>query len=86
VPAPTDADASTYRASLEYLEQNVQQSLLEVPPSKIVDAVSILLGAPAIFVYGAGRSGIIGRAFAMGSPLTSSARASLRSSARAMRS
>jgi 6-phospho 3-hexuloisomerase len=27
--------------------------------------LGILLGAPAIFVYGAGRSGIIGRAFAM---------------------
>jgi 6-phospho 3-hexuloisomerase len=65
LPAPPGADGATYRASLAYLELNVQRSLLEVPAATIVDAVGILLGAPAIFVYGAGRSGIIGRAFAM---------------------
>ncbi|MCI4350562.1 MAG: SIS domain-containing protein [Thermoplasmata archaeon] len=65
MPAPATADGSTYRASLAYIEENVARSLLAVPAPKIVDAVGILLEAPAIFVYGAGRSGIIGRAFAM---------------------
>ncbi len=36
-----------------------------IDPAAISRVVDILARAPAIFVYGAGRSGIIGRAFAM---------------------
>ena len=62
---PVAVDGTTYRASLDYLETHVAGSLREIPETEIARAVGILLAAPAIFVYGAGRSGIIGRAFAM---------------------
>jgi 6-phospho 3-hexuloisomerase len=65
MPDPIAVDGSTYRASLDYLERRVSGTLRGIPESEIAGAVGILLAAPAIFVYGAGRSGIIGRAFAM---------------------
>lgn len=41
------------------------RALERIDPKGIARAVELLLRAPQIFVYGAGRSGIIGRAFAM---------------------
>ena len=54
-----------FGAAERYIGERVTQSLEAVDPKVIVQVVDTLLKAPAIFVYGAGRSGIIGRAFAM---------------------
>ena len=59
------ADAPVYQRALDYLREEVTQGLARVPKESIARAVSVLQHAPATFVYGAGRSGIIGRAFAM---------------------
>lgn len=56
---------TTFGAAERYIGERVTQSLAAVDPKLIVQIVDSLLKAPAIFVYGAGRSGIIGRAFAM---------------------
>lgn len=62
---PDAAEAAIYRAAVGYLREQVAKSLAALPPSTIARAVALLQRAPTIFVYGAGRSGIIGRAFAM---------------------
>lgn len=62
---PGDAEAPVYGAALAYIREQVAQSLARVPPALVARAVALLQRSPAIFVYGAGRSGIIGRAFAM---------------------
>jgi 6-phospho-3-hexuloisomerase len=64
----TDAartDGSVYEAALDYLREQVTRSLARVPKETVARAVGLLQSAPATFVYGAGRSGIMGRAFAM---------------------
>lgn len=48
-----------------YIGRRVSEGLERIDPAIISRAVEILSKAPATFVYGAGRSGIIGRAFAM---------------------
>jgi 6-phospho-3-hexuloisomerase len=55
----------TFGPAERYIGERVTQSLAAIDPSVIANVVDVLLKAPAIFVYGAGRSGIIGRAFAM---------------------
>jgi 6-phospho-3-hexuloisomerase len=62
---PTVTDASTFARSHVYVAQRVAGALAQVPPEAVAKAVALIQGAPATFVYGAGRSGIIGRAFAM---------------------
>lgn len=52
-------------AAEKYIGERVTQSLAAVDPAVIRAIVTELRNAPATFVYGAGRSGIIGRAFAM---------------------
>lgn len=59
------ASGSTFGVAERYIGERVTQSLASIEPATIAAIVSTLLKAPAIFVYGAGRSGIIGRAFAM---------------------
>lgn len=62
----TDADnGTTFVRSARYIGERVTIALERIDPKAIARAVEILLQAPQIFVYGAGRSGIIGRAFAM---------------------
>ena len=56
---------STFVRAQQYIGERVTQALERVDPSRIERAVETLAKAPQIFVYGAGRSGIIGRAFAM---------------------
>jgi len=64
--AIVDADnGTTFVRSARYIGEQVTQALERIDPKAIARAVEILLKAPQIFVYGAGRSGIIGRAFAM---------------------
>ncbi len=64
--APSDtANGSTFGPAERYIGEKVTSALERLDPHSIVLAAEILLRAPQIFVYGAGRSGIIGRAFAM---------------------
>ncbi len=62
--APTDSGV-TFRRAQHYLADRVTEALDRLDPAAVATAVGILARAPATFVYGAGRSGIIGRAFAM---------------------
>lgn len=59
------ADPGQFLAAERYIGTRVSEALERIDPSVIVRIVDLLDHAPAIFVYGAGRSGIIGRAFAM---------------------
>lgn len=59
------ASGSTFGPAERYIGERVTHALAEIEPARIATVVSTLLKAPSIFVYGAGRSGIIGRAFAM---------------------
>jgi 6-phospho-3-hexuloisomerase len=57
--------AETFRHAQEYIGRRVSESLKAIDPTLIERCIRILTEAPVTFVYGAGRSGIIGRAFAM---------------------
>ena len=63
----SDAPASgaTFGPAERYIGERVTQALAAIEPATVAAILTTLLKAPAIFVYGAGRSGIIGRAFAM---------------------
>ncbi len=63
--ADADAEAATFRRAQRYIAERVTEALDRLEPAAVATAVRILARAPATFVYGAGRSGIIGRAFAM---------------------
>ncbi len=58
-------ERSVFTAAARFIGERVTRSIEDIDPGAIARAVEVLLRAPAIFVYGAGRSGIIGRAFAM---------------------
>jgi 6-phospho 3-hexuloisomerase len=60
-----DTEGVVFRAAARYIGEQVTASLERIDPTAIARAVELLARAPQIFVYGAGRSGIIGRAFAM---------------------
>ncbi len=60
-----DASPSPFVRAQRYIGERVTRALERVDPALIERAVRILSQAPQIFVYGAGRSGIVGRAFAM---------------------
>jgi len=62
--APTTSAATFHRAQ-EYIGRQVTEALKRVSPEAIDRCIETLTKAPVTFVYGAGRSGIIGRAFAM---------------------
>ncbi len=59
------ASSPTFRRAERYIGERVTAALDQIDPAAIGRVVEILLKAGQIFVYGAGRSGIIGRAFAM---------------------
>lgn len=63
--AGNGATDSAFAESQTYIARRVTDVVSQIPPEVIDRTVKILLQAPEIFVYGAGRSGIIGRAFAM---------------------
>ena len=64
--APSDTNnGATFGLAESYIGERVTAALGRIDPRSIAHAAGILLRAPQIFVYGAGRSGIIGRAFAM---------------------
>ena len=58
-------EPTTFTQSQDYIARRVSAALAGIPAGVVQRTVEILLKAPEIFVYGAGRSGIIGRAFAM---------------------
>jgi 6-phospho-3-hexuloisomerase len=60
-----DASPPTFVRAQRYIGDRVTAALEHVDPELVARAVAILSKAPQIFVYGAGRSGIVGRAFAM---------------------
>ena len=63
---PSDAaKGPAFAAAQSYIARRVGEAIGRLEPGHIDRAVQILAAAPATFVYGAGRSGIIGRAFAM---------------------
>jgi 6-phospho-3-hexuloisomerase len=59
------ASRPTFVRAQQFIGERVTQALERVDAARIDRAVELLAKAPQIFVYGAGRSGIIGRAFAM---------------------
>ncbi len=61
----TGTDAETYARAHAYVARQVAASLAEIPRAVVGRVVELLVRAPATFAYGAGRSGIFGRAFAM---------------------
>jgi 6-phospho-3-hexuloisomerase len=63
--AGNESDDSTFAQAQEYIARRVTEAISKIPAKVVHQTVEILLKAPEIFVYGAGRSGIIGRAFAM---------------------
>jgi 6-phospho-3-hexuloisomerase len=65
VPEAATDNGSTFVAAQRYIGERVTAALGRIDPKSIAKAVELLLRAPQIFVYGAGRSGIVGRAFAM---------------------
>jgi len=62
---PADAKESTFVRAQRYIGERVTSALERVDPEAVDRAVEILGKARQTFVYGAGRSGIVGRAFAM---------------------
>ena len=63
--ATDTASVPTIVRAQHYIGDRVTAALDRLDPAALERAVEILSRAPQIFVYGAGRSGIIGRAFAM---------------------
>jgi 6-phospho-3-hexuloisomerase len=59
------ANGSTFVRAQRFIGEQVTQALARIDPTLIARAVGLLTKSPQIFVYGAGRSGIVGRAFAM---------------------
>lgn len=60
-----DAEARPFFRADRYISDAVGEALSRVDPGTIVRILALLRKAPKVFVYGAGRSGIVGRAFAM---------------------
>ena len=58
-------DGASFARAHRLVSERVAGALARIPPASIASAVEIIGRAPVSFVYGAGRSGIIGRAFAM---------------------
>jgi 6-phospho-3-hexuloisomerase len=65
MPAVPSDKGQIFGPAERYIGERVTQSLAAIEPPVIAAVLEALLKAPSIFVYGAGRSGIIGRAFAM---------------------
>ncbi len=63
--ASDDTEGSLFHRAERYIGERVTASVAKIDPATVSRAVEILTRAPSTFVYGAGRSGIIGRAFAM---------------------
>ncbi|MDW5564064.1 MAG: SIS domain-containing protein [Methanomassiliicoccus sp.] len=51
--------------SLDYILRNVKEALVNVDPAAVEQTIQAFIGAKKIFIYGVGRSGLIGQAFAV---------------------
>lgn len=65
MPGGVSDKSRIFARATQYIGGRVTTSVSQIPPATVARAVEILMSARATFVYGAGRSGIIGRAFAM---------------------
>ena len=54
-----------FRESYEYILSQAKGSLQKIDIDSVIKAVDIIKNARAIFVYGSGRSGLVGKFFAM---------------------
>lgn len=50
---------------MKYILKEMQESLEKMDPAALDNAVSAILASKKIFIYGVGRSGLIGQAFAV---------------------
>ncbi|MGC8645083.1 MAG: SIS domain-containing protein [Thermoplasmata archaeon] len=55
---------STFHSSFRYILENLE-NLKELDEEQIEEIIKVILSGNSIFVYGVGRSGIVGRMFAM---------------------
>jgi len=51
--------------SLQYILREMQEALARLDPRAVEDAIAALSAAKKIFIYGVGRSGLVGQAFAV---------------------
>lgn len=56
---------SSFRNSVEYIQQKLDDILDDVPQEDIDKFKDLLLESDRVFVYGAGRSGLVAKAFAI---------------------
>ncbi len=59
------AGGSDFLRAVRYIGAKVTEALARIDPPNVSRVVQAIQRAPQVFVYGAGRSGIIARAFAM---------------------
>jgi len=55
----------TMKESLDYIMRNVKEALANVDPEAVKQTIEEFIDAKKIFIYGVGRSGLIGQAFAV---------------------
>jgi 6-phospho-3-hexuloisomerase len=65
MPGSAEPTPTTFQRAVEYIGTEVTRAVNELDPAIVTRAVGMISRAPQVFVYGAGRSGIIARAFAM---------------------
>ena len=58
-------DRTAFLRADEYIAERARTALAQIDPILLQRILELLARAPKVFVYGAGRSGIIGRALAM---------------------
>ena len=56
---------SVFTESIAYITSNNSSLLQSLSPKKIQNIITLLMDANRIFIYGTGRSGLLGRAFAI---------------------
>jgi 6-phospho-3-hexuloisomerase len=61
----SERSSTQFREAVRYIGDRLSEALAKIDEETISNAVVLINKAPTIFVYGAGRSGIIARAFAM---------------------
>ena len=54
-----------FEEALSHIENQIQEILKNIEKDKVEKAIEFFLNARNIFIYGAGRSGLVGRAFAI---------------------
>lgn len=59
------SEPTPFQRAVEYIGTQVTLAIEELDPALVTRTVAAISRAPQVFVYGAGRSGIIARAFAM---------------------